>query len=162
MGAPGRVGRYNGEGPKAPRCDRELAQVSKVVRAGKGVGVRMTTSQKLRTLSSRIEQVQHLIRTKGHPDLKSAESRLSVLRTKVDDLGQPPPSGAEESLEHEFYSLLESEPRLRKAYLASVDSTLIDILSSKLEFYKSLSDQRRLTEEELRQMTYLQEQMRKP
>lgn len=119
----------------------------------------MTSAERIRLLLTRIRQIQELIGAEPDLDSNNAESELSALYIQLEALGPEPPPGIEEPLERRFYWLLESQPKLKKAYLAALDRSLIEILSTKLRFYEDLSESQPLTEQESDQVRRLEAEL---
>jgi hypothetical protein len=121
----------------------------------------MKTSRLERILDEVVEIEQHLRRQMRGPLDRQALRRLVALRQQIEIARAQSTDASAESLELDFYSLLEEEPALKRGFLHNIAAILANRVSKRLDQLAKLANERPLTDEELRQQDILKVELAK-
>ncbi len=108
-------------------------------------------------LIQRIESILHILRSDNDPTLEKTRGGLEALHKQL----RAPKSKLEPAVEAEFYSLLVSHSKVKKAYLLGLTDEMRKSCTLAISNFTALAETRQLTDDELNRLTKTKENLRR-
>jgi hypothetical protein len=134
----------------------EIEEIKRLYASVAGTLREPSSLDSLRNMLQTVERMMETA-TKRHPELADATAGLQCFETSLRASLRTPESASLAACEMEFYTLLETQPRLKSIYMAVTETEFIDLVSSRLNALQGLAKTRPLGDAEAKEIKKLEE-----